>query len=419
MRKLIISLICCLLPAFALADAPNGSDQHVVPDPETRSARSPDGTPSQSTKPPNNDGQVAGYPSGSGGTISHSTKPASGQVAGYLPEGERSKASPREAHDNIRDNAPDRHVVVKGDTLWGISAEFFKDPWKWPQIWGMNKDAIKDPHWIYPGDVIVLDRATGTLHVGEAARIVAPDTHSDTVVVKLSPRVRREDSEHDAIPSIPTADIAPFLSQPLIIDKDGLSGAPTLVATYEQRVILGNDDIAYVKGLPEDKGIHWQIYRPGKTFLDPDSNEVLGREAIYLGDATVVKFAALSTIKITRAIQEINLGDRLVQTSGALGSNYLPHAPEKQIAARVISIYGGVSQGGQNTVITLNKGRRDGLEDGHVLALYRKGETVDRLTLPDVRYGLLFVFRTFDKVAYGLVMQTSLPVELLDKAQTP
>ncbi len=296
----------------------------------------------------------------------------------------------------------------------GHFSHFFKDPWKWPQIWSLNKDTIKDPHWIYPGDVIVLDRTTGTLHVDEGASTSGAGT------IKLSPGVREESSEHGAIPSIPVADIAPFLSQPLIIEKDGLSGAPIITGTYEQRVILGNDDIAYVKGLNEGKGTHWQIYRPGKTLLDPDSKEVLGYEAIYLGDADVEKFADISTLRINQAIQEINKGDRLVQTPGVSTGNYVPHAPEKQITARVISIYGGVSQGGQNTVITLNKGLRDGVEDGHVLALYRKGEIVDKnLTLPDMRYGLLFVFRTFDKVAYALVMQTSLPVELLDRAQTP
>jgi hypothetical protein len=353
MHKFIISLICCLLPAFAFADAPQ-----------------------------------------------------------------------------VRDNAPDRHVVVKGDTLWDISARFFKDPWKWTEIWGMNKDSIKDPHWIYPGDVIVLDRTTGTLHLGEVTAQVASGALSGTVAIKLSPKAREEDSEHGAIPSIPIADIAPFLSQPLVVEKEGLSGAPTLTGTYEQRVILGSDDIAYVKGLAEDKGTHWQIYRPGKTLLDPDSKEVLGYEAIYLGDADVEKFADISTLRITRATQEINKGDRLVQPPAALTDNYVPHAPEKQISARVISIYDGVSQAGQNTVITLNKGARDGLENGHVLAIYRKGETLTEKSkgiftknthydLPDTRYGLLFVFRTFDKVAYALVLQTSLPVELLDRARNP
>ena len=347
MQKFIISLFCCLLPAFALAAAPE-----------------------------------------------------------------------------IRDNAPDRHVVVKGDTLWDISAKFFKDPWKWQQIWGMNKDTIRDPHWIYPGDVIVLDRATGTLRVGanaDANIVVASKPDSD--IIKLSPKIRAQGSEHDAIPTIPVSDIGPFLGRALVIEKNELSNAPALVGTYEQRVILGNDDIAYVKGLSEGKGPLWQVYRPGKALLDPDSKEVLGYEATYLGEAQVEKLADLSTIKITKAIQEINKGDRLVQASGELVRNYVPHAPDNQIAARVISIYGGVSQAGQNAVVTINKGQHDGLQNGHVLALYRKGEVVKEkgktFSLPDVRYGLLFVFRTFDRVAYALVMQTRLPVELLDSAQTP
>ena len=346
MRKLIITLTCCLLPAFALAATPE-----------------------------------------------------------------------------IRDNAPDRHIVVKGDTLWDISATFFKDPWKWPQIWGINKDTIKDPHWIYPGDVITLDRATGTLRIGGEAKAGSSDTGSSGVIVKLSPKAHAQDSEHNAIPSIPGNAIGPFLSRPLIVEEKELSGAPTLVGTYEQRVILGNDDIAYVKGLPEDKGPLWQVYRPGQTFIDPDSKEVLGHEAIYLGDVKVEKFDNLSTVRIIKSIQEINKGDRLAQAADEFASHYLPHAPGNLVSARIISIYGGVSQAGQNAIVTLNKGRRDGLENGHVLALYRKGEIIKEkgknLTLPDVRYGLLFVFRTFDKVSYALVMQTSLPVEMLDSAQTP
>ena len=345
MQKFIISLICCLLPAFALAATPE-----------------------------------------------------------------------------IRDNAPDRHIVVKGDTLWGISAKFFKDPWKWPQIWGMNKDTIKDPHWIYPGDVIMLDRANGTLRIGEEIKADSSGSASSGAVIKLSPKARAQGSEHNAIPGIPIGDIEPFLSHMLVIEKDELSSSPTLVGTYEQRVILSKNDIAYVKGLSEDKGPFWRVYRPGKALLNPDNNEVLGYEATYLGEVAVEKFDALSTIRITKSTQEINKGDHLVQARAEF-NNYVPHAPESELAARVISIYGGVSQAGKNAIVTLNKGRRDGLENGHVLALYRKGEVVKEkgkeLSLPDVRYGLLFVFRTFDKVAYALVMQTRLPVELLDSALTP
>lgn len=338
MQKFIISLICCLLPTFALAAAPE-----------------------------------------------------------------------------IRDNAPERHIVVKGDTLWDISAKFFKDPWKWPQIWGMNKNTIKDPHWIYPGDVIWLDRASGTLRVGAA-------TPSGDVV-KLTPKMQVQGSEHEAIPSISASDIRPFLSQPLLIEENELLNTSILMGTFEQRVILGDGDVAYVQGLPKDKGLLWQVYRPGKTFIDPDSKEVLGHEAIYLGDAEVEKMDDISTLRITKAVQEINKGDSLIPATDEIASSYLPRAPEGKINARVISIYGGVSQAGQNSIITLNKGRRDGLENGHVLALYRKGEVTQHkgkpVALPDIRNGLLFVFRTFDKVSYGLVMQTRMPVELLDSAQTP
>ena len=325
---------------------------------------------------------------------------------------------------NIRSDAPERHIVVKGDTLWDISGKFFKDPWRWPHIWGLNKDTIKDPHWIYPGDVIYLDRTNGTLNFGQAGTTSATSGVGETGnTVVLYPKVRIERSSHDAIPSIPASAIAPFLTRPLIVDADELKNAPTLIGAREGRVILGNDDTAFVSNLPADKGDHWQIYRPGKTFVDPDTNEVLGIEAIYLGNAAVIHFANVSTIKITHAVEEINAGDRLVLHTENEPNNYLPRAPEIKISARVISIYGGVSQGGQNTVITLNKGARDGLENGHVLALYHKGEVVknegQQYTLPDERYGLVFVFRVFNKVSYALVMETHLPVQLLDSAKNP
>jgi nucleoid-associated protein YgaU len=333
---------------------------------------------------------------------------------------------------DVRSDAPDRHVVVKGDTLWDISGKFFKNPWKWPHIWGLNKDSIKDPHWIYPGDIIFLDRSSGTLRFGQpgsegisgvAASGVSETGEETGNNVKLSPKVSESPSSHEAIPSIPASVMEPFLTQPLVIEKNALEDAPAIIGAREGRVILGNDDTGFVKGLPSDKNLQWQIYRPGKTFIDPDTGEELGIEAIYLGNAEVTRFADISTVVITHAVQEIYAGDRMVLPSAEAVNAYLPRAPESNISARVISIYGGVSQGGQNSVITLNKGARDGLESGHVLALYRKGEVVksegEKYALPDERYGLVFVFRVFDKVSYALVMQTRLPVQLLDRANTP
>jgi hypothetical protein len=316
----------------------------------------------------------------------------------------------------IRSDAPDQYTVVKGDTLWGISGKFFKDPWRWPFIWGMNKDAIKDPHWIYPGNAIFLDRANGTLSMSAAKS-------SNGNVIKLSPQAREEDSNHNAIPSIPSKAIEPFLSQPLVVDENVLAGAPSLVGMPDLRVIIGSGDTVYAKGLSEEKGKKWQVYRPGQTFLDPDTKEVLGREAIYLGTVEVQKFDTVSTVVVISAKQEIAIGDRLVVPDLTVSHNYLPRAPDSQINASVISIYGGVSQAGKNTVVTLNKGQRDGVQSGHVLALNAKSRVIQsegkNVTLPDDHYGLLFVFRVFEKVSYALVMQARLPVQLLDHAVTP
>ena len=317
----------------------------------------------------------------------------------------------------IRSDAPDQYIVVKGDTLWDISGKFFKDPWRWPYIWGMNKTAIKDPHWIYPGETILLDRVNGTLSVGNGI-----STGSDNIV-KLSPQVRAGDSTQNAILSIPSKAIEPFLSQPLVVADKALASAPKLVGLPEERVIVGTGDVAYAKGLDEGQGSKWQVYRPGKTFVDPETKEVLGHEANYLGAVEVRKFADISTVVVTESKQEINIGDRLVAPDATVSRSYLPRAPDSKFNASVISIYGGVSQAGQNTVITLNKGERDGLQSGHVLALTSKGRVVKNegksLTLPDEEYGLVFVFRVFEKVSYALVMQTRLPVQLLDHAVTP
>jgi len=322
----------------------------------------------------------------------------------------------------IRADAPDRYVVIKGDTLWDISGKFYEDPWKWPFIWGLNKDTIKDPHWIYPGDVVALNRDNGTLQIDDM-NAPGPQDTSNTDVVRFSPKVREGMSDHDAIPSIPVAALAPFLSQPLVVEEDALDDGPTLVGGREGRVLFSTGDTTFAQGMSKELGENWQIYRAGKELIDPDSDELLGIEAIYLGDAEVKKFADVSTMTITNTVQEVRQGDHLVASSTETANNYLPRAPATDIISRVISVYGGVSQAGQYMAITLSKGTREGLEVGHVLALYHKGEVVEsngeEYTLPDERYGLAFVFRVFDKVSYALVMEATMPVQLLDSARTP
>jgi len=342
----------------------------------------------------------------------------------------------------IRENAPDRYVVVKGDTLWDISNKFFKDPWKWPQIWGLNKDTIKDPHWIYPGNVVVLDAASKTLRLGDQPPVevalipdVPPTTEpgtlatpedisiADAKIQKLHPKIRVVDGEHDAIASIPVSVIGPFLSKPLVIENDEIEGAPTLIGSVENRSLLSFGDTAFAVGIPGDKGPLWQVYRPGKALIDPDTEDTLGYEVVYLGDASIQKYDEITTLKITKSVLDIQKGDNFIQSSVGLANNYIPRSPSKSIRAKVISIYGGVNQAGQNSVITLNKGQRDGLENGHVLALYKESELSkfkgNTYTLPALRYGLVFVFRTFDKVSYALVMEVQRSVQLLDSLETP
>ncbi|GAB1232462.1 LysM peptidoglycan-binding domain-containing protein [Ferrigenium sp. UT4] len=319
----------------------------------------------------------------------------------------------------IREDAPDRYVVVKGDTLWDISSRFFRDPWKWPEIWALNKEAIKDPHWIYPGDVVYLDRNTGQLTVNAPAPPPADP-------VKLEPKIRVVAQNSEAIPAISLNTIRPFLGRPLAVENEELESAPKLVGTYEQRQLLSANDVAYAQNMPTNHGLQWQIYRPNVEFVDPDTDEVLGQEVLYLGDASVEKFGDPSTLRITNAVLEINKGDYFAQAASGYAADFVPHAPQNQISAKVISIYGGVQQAGQYSVITLNKGRRDGVEAGHVFALYQKGEVLKtkgwftpNINLPDMRYGLVMAFRVFNKVSYALVLETKLPVQLLDSARNP
>jgi hypothetical protein len=320
----------------------------------------------------------------------------------------------------FKPDAPDRYTVVRGDTLWGIAEKFTDSPWRWPELWNLNKDQIRNPHRIYPGNVIVLDRSRGRLAL-------------DAGTVKLSPRVRAETMAKEAIPSIPPHAIEPFLSRPLVIEPDGLEQAPHIVAAEDGRVVLGNGGIAYARGMRDSKEPAWLIYRTGKPLVDPDTNLTLAYEAVYLGSARVTRAGDPAKIELTSVTQEIGIGDRLVPAGGLQIVNYAPHAPSTALKGRVMSIYGGlgrVGEAGKHSIVTLNRGRADGLEIGHVLALYRgEMEAVDRtlpkgapealVSIPGDRYGLVFVFRVFERVSYALVVQTSAPVRTLDVVQTP
>ncbi len=335
-------------------------------------------------------------------------------------------------------NAPDHYTIVRGDTLWGISSLFLKSPWRWPELWGMNKDEIKNPHLIYPGQTLYLERS------GDRARLRLSQANGpsrDTVkltpcmeqapggsdeLIKVKPCTRGESLAAKAIPAIPSHVIEPFLSQPLVVEAHALDNAPRVMAAQEGRVYMGSGDTAYVRGITDEAATDYFVYRPAKPIKDPETRKILAYEAVYLGTAKLVRPGEPATFIILNSKEEIGIGDRLVKIERPAQVNYIPHAPENDIRGRVVSIYGGVKQAGSNQVIAISTGRAQGLEVGDVLALYRTGNKVKDRTdrnrqvkLPNEQYGVLFVFRIFDKIAYGLVMNVRLPVEIGDTVQKP
>ena len=371
----------------------------------------------------------------------------------------------------LQDNAPDRYVVRKGDTLWDISSRFMKDPWRWPQIWNLNRNEVANPHWIYPGDTILLDRS------GKEPRLAL---EQGTQTVKLSPGMRASDLAREAIPPIPIRAIHPFLAQPRVLPKGELDEAPFILGTNDdERVVVGSGDEVYATG-GRAGATRWNVLRPGKALKDPETGDVLGYEVEYLGDARTVTEGAPQKVRITQSAREIVPGDKLVEANDNLPFEYVPHAPEDEINGRIISAYGGMSDNGAMQTVVINRGANDGLEPGHVLAVLREGRAVrlgknkgnvewvdgktreqssdtawlqsdvrclnqdtkidydqavemrnnfrktcltersrDAVKLPDSRSGLVMVYRVFDRVSYALIMQSQGPVYLLDKVANP
>jgi hypothetical protein len=315
----------------------------------------------------------------------------------------------------LADNAPDSYTVVRGDTLWGISGRFLKEPWRWPEVWRLNREQIRNPHLIYPGQIIVLDRSGPYLTIG---RRVGEQ--------KLQPQVYNEPLD-TAIATIPMQAIDAFLTKPLVVDEARLAQAGTIIATETSRVYMGPGDTIFAKNVKGEQKV-WQVFRPAKPLIDPQTHEVLGYEAAFLGTARVTEAGMPATLEIVESVEEVGTGDRLVEADAPEVFSYAPHAPDKTVEGRLIGIYRGVTETGRNSVVTLNIGRRDGLERGHVLALHRnRGAVVykddegnkESFVLPEKRYGLAMVFRVFDRVAYALVMDTDGPATVGDSVRKP
>lgn len=344
-------------------------------------------------------------------------------------------------------NAPERYTIKSGDTLWAISRLYLKSPWRWPELWGMNMEEIKNPHRIYPGQVLVLERKNGLASLrleGEQASTEPPTVH-------VSPRTRYEMLSDSALPTLRSSIIEAFLAEPIVVDEAGLKSAARIVSALENRVLITRGDRVYARGpegspLLDDQGRDQQfrIFREATPLKDPTTGEVLGYEAQYVGKATLARSEGSTevenrdgsqsmaivpaTIDITASKEEMRVGDRLLPEPPRQLQTYTPHAPNGKVEGRIVSVYGSaVVNAAQNQVVAINRGTADGMEPGIVLAILRDGaRVVDKsddsrplLKLPDERNGLLMVFRTFERISYALILEITDSVRVGDRLINP
>ncbi len=334
-------------------------------------------------------------------------------------------------------NAPDSHTVKPGDTLWDISKLFLTSPWRWPELWGMNREQISNPHLIFPGQLLMLVKMDGRARLQLGQQHGGAQSGSDATV-RLSPRIRSSEFDGNAITAIPLNLIEPFLNDAVVFDTDELATAPRIVATPEGRVMVSRGDLAYARG-DLSQATDYRVFRNTRPLLDPSTQEILGFEAPYLGTAELKQpeqnrtlpdgriEVVPSTLMIKAVRQEIGVGDRLSPVPPRTFSRYIPHAPAAPIGGQIVSIYGDGLNAGQNQIVALNRGRRDGLERGHVLALWQRGRSMvdstsdkrEVIHLPDERHGVLFVFQVYERVSYALIISVREPVRAGDRFSQP
>jgi LysM repeat protein len=352
------------------------------------------------------------------------------------------------ALSELRPDAPQQYTVKSGDTLWAISRLFLTSPWRWPELWGMNLAEIRNPHLIYPGQTLFLDTSGG-----RARLTTRPNDGSGGIpTVRLSPRTRVEGLASGALPTLQNHLIEPFLSEGIIVDDQTMHQAPRVVATQDGRVLMTRGDRIYVRSSsstelvddPHQKQKASRIFRDPSPLKDPVTGEVLGYEALYLGKALLARSEGTqespaqgddspldvipATFDVVDVKEEIRVGDRLQLEPPKELQSYVPHAPTAPVDARIVSIHGSaVVNAAQNQVVIINRGTIDGLENGHVLAILQTGERITdktdeartKIKLPDERNGLLMVFRTFDKLSYGLVLDIVSGVKVGDRLINP
>ncbi len=322
------------------------------------------------------------------------------------------------ASPELNPDHPDRYTVVKGDTLWGISERFLKSPWLWPEVWHANPQ-IANPHLIYPGDVI------GLVYIDGQPRLTTLKAGPNNGVVKLSPQIRSTPIS-TAIPTIPLEAISSFLSQNRIVAPEEMEAAPYVLIGREQHLITGAGDTVFARGSAEGEE-RLAVYRKSETYIDPDTEEFLGLEAKSIATTRVEdQSGEVLTLKVIRSNEELRQGDRLLPTEDrVINSTFTPSKPEGDVRGKMISVDSGVGNIGQYNVVVINRGEREGIKEGNVLAIYKSGGLVrdpytkEKIELPAERAGLLMVFRVFEKVSYGLILKATRPLSVMDEVRTP
>jgi hypothetical protein len=333
---------------------------------------------------------------------------------------------------------PTRYIVKRGDTLWDISANFLVEPWRWPEIWQTNPQ-VENPHLIFPGDELALFYRDGQ-PVVQISRRGEPEEVGEGVVrrqtgprtVKLSPRAHALERE-DAVPTIPIDAIRPFLARPRVLGEGEFEAAPYVVSAGRENLVASLGMQIFVRGLKPEQGTRFGVFRRGEVYRNPSNpNDILGYEAIHIADAVVEASGDPATVLLLTSTQEVRTGDRLFPVSDdQVVSNFIPRAPDWDVKGQIISVVEGVTQIGENDIVVVNLGSRDGIEQGLVLGIFQSGDRVedlwankDRLQrtfveLPELRAGTVMVFRPFDRVSYALVMQATRPMHLLDAVKNP
>lgn len=322
------------------------------------------------------------------------------------------------AEPEFTNDYPEKYTVVKGDTLWDISERFLKSPWLWPEVWHANPQ-VANPHLIYPGDVI------GLIYIDGKARVTTVKAGPNNGVVKLSPKARSTPIS-TAIPTIPLDAVASFLKDNRIVGPEDLEDAPYVLIGKEQHLITGAGDKVFARGDMQGQ-TSVGVYRKAKQYVDPDTGEFLGIEAKAIATADVdATNGEVVTLMVSRSSEELRQGDRILPTEDrVINSTFTPSKPDGDVRGKMISVDTGVDNIGQYNVVTINRGSREGIKEGNVMAIYKSGGVVrdpytkEKIELPSERAGLLMVFRVFEKLSYGLVMQATRPLNVMDEVRTP